>query len=72
MAIVHQSAMTEERASTRPPSVSTPHALVEAESQATALTLLKIMGLVAIAALGTAFAAGIVLGSALFLMFSLS
>ena len=72
MAIAPQSAMSEERVRPRPPIVRSPHELVPVDSPPRARTLAKIIGLVAIAALGTAFVVAIVVGSALFLLFSLT
>jgi hypothetical protein len=63
--------MTEERVRTRPPIVRSPHMLLPTEQPSPALTLAKIVGLVALAALGTAFATAMVVGSALFMLFSL-
>ena len=71
MAIAPQSAMTEEHAGTRPPLVRAPRMLVPVEAASPALTLAKILGLVALAAFGTALATAMVVGSALFMLFSL-
>jgi hypothetical protein len=71
VAIAPQSAMTEERVRTRPPIVRSPHMLVPVEQPSPALTFAKIFGLVALAAFGTAFATAMVVGSALFMLFSL-
>jgi hypothetical protein len=62
--------MTEERLSTRPPIIRSPRMLVPVEQPSPALTLAKIVGLVALAAFGTAFATAMVVGSALFMLFS--
>jgi hypothetical protein len=71
VAIAPQSAMTEVRVSTRPPIVRGPRMLVPVEEPSRALTLAKIVGLVALAAFGTALATAMVVGSALFMLFSL-
>jgi hypothetical protein len=72
VAIAPQSAMTEEGVRPRPPIIRSPHELVLVDRPPVARTLGKIFGLLALAALGTAFAVAIVGGSALFLLFSLS
>jgi hypothetical protein len=63
--------MTEERVSTRPPLVRASRMLVPVEEASPAWTLAKIVGLVALAAFGTALATAMVAGSALFMLFSL-
>jgi len=72
VAIAPQSAMSEERVRPRPPIVRSPHQLVPVDRPSPARTLAKIAGLVAVAALGTAFAVAIVAGAALFLLLSLN
>jgi hypothetical protein len=71
VAIAPQSAMTEERVRTRPPVARAPRMLMPVEEASPALTLAKIVGLVALAAFGTALATAVVAGSALFMLFSL-
>ena len=71
MTIAPQRAMTEERFSARPRSSALRTTLVPVEQPAPAITLAKLAGLVALAAFGTAFATAIVVGTALFMLFSL-
>jgi hypothetical protein len=71
VAIAPQSAMTEEPLRARPPIIRSPHMLVPVDRPSPAVTLAKIVGLVALAAFGTAFATAMVVGGALFMLFSL-
>ena len=75
MAIAHQSAMTAEAVSTRPPSTPRPahsaHALALVEEPSRTWTIAKIGGLVAITAVSVALCAAIVVGGALFALLNL-
>ena len=70
MAIAQQPAMTTEAITTRPQFPRSPHELVATDATPRAWTVAKILGLVALTAIGAALATAIVAGVALFALLS--
>jgi hypothetical protein len=62
--------MTTEAIATRPRFARSPHELVAAETRPRAWTVVKILGLVALTAVGAALATALVAGIALFTLLS--